>query len=45
MIWSNSKGFLSSFTFSDAETLEAMKTIYHTVGYIVEPHGAVIFGD
>jgi threonine synthase len=31
----------SSFTFSDAETLEAMKTIYNTDGYISEPHGAV----
>ncbi|MES2854176.1 MAG: pyridoxal-phosphate dependent enzyme, partial [Bacteroidota bacterium] len=31
----------SSFTFSDAETLEAMKTIYNTDGYIAEPHGAV----
>ena len=31
----------SSFTFSDEETLEAMKTIYNTNGYIAEPHGAV----
>ncbi|OUD36786.1 threonine synthase [Flavobacterium sp. FPG59] len=31
----------SSFTFSDAETLESMKTIYDTSGYIAEPHGAV----
>lgn len=31
----------SSFTFSDDETLEAMKTIYNTDGYIAEPHGAV----
>ncbi len=31
----------SSFTFSDAETLTAMKTIYDTNGYIAEPHGAV----
>ena len=31
----------SSFTFSDEETLEAMKTIYNTNGYIAEPHGAI----
>ena len=31
----------SSYTFSDAATLEAMKTIYNTDGYIAEPHGAV----
>ncbi len=31
----------SSFTFSDAETLTAMKTIYNSSGYIAEPHGAV----
>ena len=31
----------SSFTFSDEETVEAMKTIYKTDGYIAEPHGAV----
>ncbi len=31
----------SSYTFSDEATLEAMKTIYTTNGYIAEPHGAV----
>lgn len=31
----------SSFTFSDAETLAALKTIYATTGYVAEPHGAV----
>ncbi|MFL9829658.1 threonine synthase [Flavobacterium sp. ST-87] len=31
----------SSYTYTDAETLEAMKTIYNTDGYIAEPHGAV----
>ena len=31
----------SSYTFSDEETLEAMKSIYKTSGYIAEPHGAV----
>ncbi|MFI0490366.1 threonine synthase [Flavobacterium sp.] len=31
----------SSFSYSDAETLEAMKSIYKTDGYIAEPHGAV----
>ncbi len=35
------KNDFSSFTFSDEETLEAMKTIYNTNGYIAEPHGAV----
>jgi threonine synthase len=31
----------SSFTFTDVETTEAMKTIYNVNGYIAEPHGAV----
>ena len=31
----------SSFSYTDAETLEAMKSIYKTDGYIAEPHGAV----
>ncbi|MBX9886594.1 MAG: threonine synthase [Flavobacteriaceae bacterium] len=31
----------SSFTFTDDETIIAMKTIYATNGYIAEPHGAV----
>ena len=31
----------SSFTYNDAETLEAMKAIYKGNGYIAEPHGAV----
>ncbi|NRT13572.1 threonine synthase [Flavobacterium sp. 14A] len=31
----------SSFTYNDAETLEAMKSIYKGNGYIAEPHGAV----
>jgi threonine synthase len=31
----------SSFTFTDAETLVAMKNIYKGNGYIAEPHGAI----
>ncbi|MBK0370220.1 threonine synthase [Flavobacterium agrisoli] len=31
----------SSYSYTDADTLEAMKTIYKTDGYIAEPHGAV----
>ena len=31
----------SSFSYSDDETLEIMKSIYSTTGYIAEPHGAV----
>jgi threonine synthase len=31
----------SSYTFSDEDTLEAMKSIYTTNSYIAEPHGAV----
>lgn len=31
----------SSYAYSDAATLEAMKTIYDINGYIAEPHGAV----
>ncbi|NGY38014.1 threonine synthase [Flavobacterium sp. XN-5] len=31
----------SSYTFTDEETIEAMKTIFTANGYIAEPHGAV----
>ena len=31
----------SSFSYTDSETLEAMKSIYKIDGYIAEPHGAV----
>jgi threonine synthase len=31
----------TSYTFTDAETLAALKTIYNERGYIAEPHGAV----
>lgn len=31
----------SSYTFTDEETIEAMKTIFEANGYIAEPHGAV----
>ncbi|KDN54039.1 threonine synthase [Flavobacterium seoulense] len=31
----------SSYTYNDEETLEALKNIYKTDGYIAEPHGAV----
>lgn len=31
----------SSFTFSDEETIKAMKIIYDIDGYISEPHGAI----
>jgi threonine synthase len=31
----------TSYTFTDAETLVALKAIYNDRGYIAEPHGAV----
>jgi threonine synthase len=31
----------SSFSYTDDETLDAMKSIYNDTGYIAEPHGAV----
>ena len=31
----------SSFSYTDSETLEAMKSIYKIDGYVAEPHGAV----
>ena len=31
----------SSYSFTDAETFNAIKTIYNTTKYIAEPHGAV----
>ena len=31
----------SAYTFTDQETIQAMKSIYDTNGYIAEPHGAV----
>jgi threonine synthase len=32
---------LSSYSFTDAETKQAMKEIYSSTGYITDPHGAV----
>jgi threonine synthase len=32
---------LSSYSFTDAETKQAMKEIYGSTGYITDPHGAV----
>jgi len=32
---------LSSYSFTDTETREAMKTMYRDSGYIADPHGAV----
>lgn len=32
---------LSSFRFSDEETLEAIREVYNESGYILDPHGAV----
>jgi len=37
------KDNLSSYSFSDAETREAMLDIYNKYGYIADPHGAVGF--
>jgi threonine synthase len=35
------KNDFSSFSFSDEETIVALKHLYNTSGYIAEPHGAV----
>jgi len=35
------KNALSSFSFTDDETIDAMKEIYKTSNYIADPHGAV----
>ena len=35
------KSNLSSYSFSDKETKEALNEIYKTTGYIADPHGAV----
>ncbi|MCK5440959.1 MAG: threonine synthase [Maribacter sp.] len=32
---------LSSYSFTDAETKQAMKEIYSSTGYVTDPHGAV----
>lgn len=32
---------LSSFSYSDYQTREAMQEVYNTTGYIMDPHGAV----
>ncbi|NUY80005.1 threonine synthase [Flavobacterium sp. MAH-1] len=33
----------SSYAFSDAETRQAMKSVYGNSGYVLEPHGAVAY--
>lgn len=39
--FSQLKEHLSSYSFSDKETKEAIKSIYSEAGYIADPHGAV----
>ena len=39
--FSQLKEHLSSYSFSDIETKEAIKNLYAMVGYIADPHGAV----
>jgi len=35
------KESLSSYSFTDSETREAMLSIYNNIGYVTDPHGAV----
>ena len=35
------KKSLSSYSFSDAETRDAMRQVYKNTGYVMDPHGAV----
>lgn len=37
----NFKHDFSSYSFTDSETKNAIKTIYNSFGYVAEPHGAV----
>jgi threonine synthase len=37
------KSNLSSYSFTDEETLEGMKTLYNTYNYVADPHGAIGF--
>ena len=37
------KDHLSSYSFTDKETKEAMLEIYDTYNYIADPHGAVAY--
>lgn len=37
----NLKNHLSSYSFTDAETIEALKELYNNYNYVADPHGAV----
>lgn len=39
--WNIMKDAISGYAFTDEQTEEAMRQIYHTHGYIIDPHGAV----
>lgn len=39
--WNNVIENLSAFSYTDEQTKEAMKDVYHNYGYILDPHGAV----
>ncbi len=39
--WNNMRQDISGFSFSDAETVQAMKEIKQRYNYIIDPHGAV----
>jgi threonine synthase len=38
------KNVMSSFSFSDEETLAILKEVYFTTSYLLDPHGAVGYG-
>jgi len=39
--WEKMKAEISGFSYSDAETREAIQSVYEAYGYIIDPHAAV----
>ena len=41
--WNNMKELLKGYSYTDAQTIVAIKDIYERFGYIMDPHGALAF--
>ncbi len=39
--WNNMKTMIKGFSFDDAQTKEAVKEVYETYNYTIDPHGAI----
>jgi threonine synthase len=41
--WNNFKELIRGYSYTDSETVDIIKKVYNTYGYILDPHGAIGF--